>query len=404
MTETTMPRCPHNEYCGGCIYQGVPYEEQLQDKELKVRDLLAEAQIVPSKSGPIVPSPSLYRYRNKMEYTFGDFVKDGEMTLGMHRPRSFLSIVTVDECQLVHEDFNKVLRATLDFCVAKGYRHYNKKRHDGLLRHLILRRGVHTGELLVTIVTTAAPFDEAAYEEMLRALAPALEHELVGVLRIIDNGVADAVQCEELRVLAGRSYYNEVVMGLRFQVGVLSFFQTNVAAVERLYTDAINIIENYEDKVVYDLFCGTGTITQSVAQKAKMAVGVEIVPEAVEMARESARLNGIDNCRFLQGDVFEVLQTTSNPAGEGALPAPDVILVDPPRPGVGIKAMEKILSYGVEQIVYISCNYKTLIRDLAYAVEHGYRVDDLRPYDNFPFTKHIECIVYLTKQDERSNP
>lgn len=383
-----MEICKHNEFCGGCLYQETPYEEQLKIKENEVLALLAKKDIKCDDIRPIHPALCQYRYRNKMEYTFGDMEKNGPMTLGMHRKRKYMSIVTVDECQLVHDDFNKVLRGTLDFCTEKGYSFYHKKSHKGMMRHLIVRRGIHTNEMLVNIVTSTEPgFDEAAYVEMLQNLD--LEHELVGVLRTLNDNIADAVNCEELKVLYGRDYYMEKIMGLEFKVSAFSFFQTNVEAVENLYSYAISLIDDFSGKVAFDLFCGTGTITQTLAQKAKKAVGVELVAEAVEAAKVNADLNGLDNCEFIAGDVFEVLETVTE--------KPDVIVVDPPRMGITPKALDKIISYGVKQIVYISCNPKTMVENLYYLQYYGYEVKNLKPFDNFPNTKHTECVVLLEK-------
>lgn len=384
-----MEICKHNEFCGGCIYQGVPYEEQLKIKEAEVRGLLEKKEIACKEILPIEPSPSKYAYRNKMEYTFGDMEKGGEMTLGMHRKKRFMSVVTVDECQLVHPDFNKVLRATLDFCSEKGYSFYHKKSHKGLLRHLIVRRGVHTGQILVNLVTSTEPgFDEQGYIAALNQLE--LEHELAGILRTFNDRLADAVYCEELKVLQGQDYYMERIMGLDFKVSAFSFFQTNVEAVERLYAYAIGLIDDFSGKTVFDLFCGTGTITQTMARKAKKAVGVELVPEAVEAARANAALNGLDNCEFLAGDVFEVLETLEE--------RPDVIVVDPPRVGISPKALDKIISYGVEQIVYISCNPKSLAENLYYLQYYGYEVDVVKAFDNFAGTRHTECVVLMSRK------
>ena len=381
-----MEICKHDEFCGGCIYQGTSYEEQLKIKESEVLALLDKKDIKCEQIMPIEPAPCQYRYRNKMEYTFGDQVKDGPMTLGMHQKRRFMSIVTVDECQLVHPDFNKILRATLDFCTEREYRHYHKKTHRGLMRNLIVRRGVHTNELLVNIVTSSEPgFDEEAFVELLKGLE--LEHELVGVLRTFNDNIADAVNCDELKVLDGRDYYMEKIMGLEFKVSAFSFFQTNIEAVENLYSYAISLIDDFSGKVAFDLFCGTGTITQTLAQKAKRAVGVELVEEAVEAAKVNAQLNGLDNCEFIAGDVFEVLETVSE--------KPDVIVVDPPRMGISPNALDKIISYKVEQIVYVSCNPKTLVENLYYLDYYGYKVKVLKPFDNFPNTKHIECVCLL---------
>ena len=237
---------PEFQYPLGCIFQGIPYEEQLAKKEQEVHQLLEIRGVSVENVLPIEPSPTQYRYRNKMEYSFGDLVKDGPLCLGMHKRKNFMSIVTVDQCQLVHEDFNRILRATLEFCVEKGYSHYHKKKHTGLLRNLVVRCGVNTNEIMVNIITTAeAGFDEEQFVSMLENLP--LEHALVGILRTINDDIADAVKCDELRILTGRDYYMEEIMGLSFKVSAFSFFQTNIQAVERLYTDAIELLDDYAE-------------------------------------------------------------------------------------------------------------------------------------------------------------
>lgn len=381
-----MEQCKHTEWCGGCLYQGITYEEQLKIKETEVKTILETNGIYPKVMAPIVGSPDCYRYRNKMEYTFGDLVKDGPMTLGMHRKGNFMSVVTVEECQLVHEDFNLVLDSVLTFC--SPYPKYHKKQHTGLLRNLILRRGVRTDELLINIVTSGEPgFDEEGFVSMLLSLP--VTTKIVGILRTINDGVSDAVNCDELKVLYGRDYYMEKILGLDFQVSAFSFFQSNVEAVEILYNEALNLIPDLSGKVVFDLFCGTGTITQAMAKKAKESIGIELVEEAVGAAKENATRNGLDNCTFLAGDVFDVLETVSV--------KPDVIVMDPPRMGVREKALDKIMDYGVDEMIYISCNPKTLVQNLVQLQGRGYRVEYFRPFDNFPFTKHIEAIVHLKR-------
>ena len=370
------------------MYQGVPYEEQLANKAGEVRGLLEKKDIRYEELLPIEPAPDRYAYRNKMEYTFGDMVKDGPTTLGMHKKKHFMSIITVDECQLVHEDFNMVLRGVLDFVMEKGYSHYHKKTHKGLMRHLIVRRGVRTGELLVNVVTSSEEgFDEEAFTEMILALP--LENTVVGVLRTINDRLADAVYCDELKVLYGRDYYMEEIMGLKFRVSAFSFFQTNVDAVENLYTYALSLIDDFENKTAFDLYCGTGTITQTLAKRAGKVIGIELVDEAVEAARANAALNGLENCEFIAGDVFKVLNTVAD--------KPEVIVVDPPRVGISVDALDKIISYGVDQIVYISCNPKSLVENLYYLQYYGYRVKSVKPFDNFPGTKHVETEVLMSK-------
>lgn len=380
--------CPHSEFCGGCIHQGVPYEEQLAAKEAEVLKLLEAKGVTPEKIDTIEGCPSQYEYRNKMEYTFGDFVKDGEMTLGMHRKRNFMSIVTVDECQLVDPDFNVILDGVLRFAIEKGYKAYHKRTHKGLMRNLIVRKGVRTGQLLVNIVTSSEEgFDEEGFVEMLRGLN--LQNTIVGVLRTFNDSLADAVICEDLKTLWGRDYYEEEILGLKFKVSAFSFFQTNVEAIERLYTEALALVESFDGKSVFDLYCGTGTITQILALKAKEVLGIELVEEAVDAARINAAGNGLTNCKFLAGDVFEALQNVSE--------KPDVIVVDPPRVGIQPKALDKIIAYGVKEIVYISCNPKTLVENLKYMDYYGYKCKYLKPFDNFPMTKHTECICLLQK-------
>lgn len=387
-----LEKCPEDIFCGGCIYQGVEYDEQLKIKEEAVHRLLEDKKVVPARMLGIEGCPDIYRYRNKMEYTFGDMVKGGETTLGMHKKGNFMSIITVDNCQLVDEDFNTVLRETLNFVNEHGYEKYNKKAHTGLMRNLIVRKGVRTGELLVNIVTQSdakagCSFDEAAYADMIRELE--LKNSVVGVLRTENDSLADAVICEKLTTIWGRDYYNEIISGLKFEVSAFSFFQTNVEAAERLYTDAVGLIDSLEGKTVFDLYCGTGTISQIMAKRAKKVVGIELVPEAVYAAKRNAALNRLDNCEFIAGDVFEVLDSVAE--------KPDVIVVDPPRVGIQPKALDKIISYGVKEIVYVSCNPKTLTENLRYFDYYGYKCEFLKPYDNFPMTRHVECIALIQR-------
>ena len=386
-TENRGP-CRDKDVCGGCVYQGVPYEEQLSNKFGEVKGLLDKKDIRYGELLPIEGAPSRCEYRNKMEYTFGDMEKGGPMTLGMHKKKHFMSIVTVDQCQLVHEDFNTILRGVLDFVTSGGYTHYHKKTHKGMMRHLIVRRGVRTGELLINVVTSSEDgFDEEAFVQMIRALP--LENQVVGILRTINDRLADAVYCDELRVLWGRDYYDEEILGLKFKVSAFSFFQTNVEAVERLYSYAVSLIDDFENKEVFDLYCGTGTITQVLARRAKEVIGIELVEEAVDAAKANAALNGLDNCRFIAGDVFEVLDRLPD--------KPEVIVVDPPRVGISANALEKIISYGVKQIIYISCNPKSLAENLYYMQYYGYEIKSVKPFDNFVGTKHTEVVTSLVK-------
>ncbi len=386
-----MDICKHSEFCGGCIYQGIPYESQIDIKNNEVQRLLEKSEIVPELNLGFVPAPFQYRYRNKMEYTFGDRIKGGETTLGMHQKGHFMNIVTVDECQLVPEDFNVIMKATLDFCLEKGYIKYNKKFHEGLLRHFIIRKGIRTNELLLNLVTsTQGLFDDQAYVDRILSLKNVIKSEIVGILHTYNDNIADSVQCDKMTILYGRDYYNESIMGLDFKVSAFSFFQTNVEAVERLYQEALAMVDDLSGKVVFDLYCGTGTITQALATKARKAIGVEIIEEAVSAAKENAILNALDNCVFYSGDVLSAIEQIED--------KPDVIVLDPPRVGIHQKALDKILNYQVEQILYISCNPKTMVMNLIRMKQAGYTVKKMKAYDNFPGTKHIEACALLVRQ------
>ena len=386
---TEIETCCHSELCGGCAFQGTAYSEQLRRKNDEVIKLLTDKDIDYGEYLGIEGSPCIERYRNKMEYAFGNMDKGGGMTLGMHRKNNYMSVVTTDQCRLVDEDFNSVLIATLEFCREKGYSFYNKKSHMGFLRHLILRRGVRTNELMVNLVTSSQ-VGLHREEYVSRLLKLKLNNTIVGIINTINDRLSDCVNCDKLNVLWGRDYYTERIMGLGFKISVFSFFQTNVAAVERLYSEAIAMTDDLSGKAVFDLYCGTGTISQSLAAAAKKVVGIEISGEAIASARENAAYNGIDNCEFIVGDVAAVMEKLRG--------TPDVIVLDPPRAGVHPKALDKIVQYGAGEILYISCNPKSLVDNLYYLQYYGYRPEKIKAFDNFPFTGHCECVAYLRKE------
>ena len=380
--------CGLGGICGGCSYQGMSYEEQLALKEAEVLRLFKEKHIKYGILESIKGSPSVTSYRNKMEYTFGDMVKGGEMTLGLHRKKSFMTVLNADNCMLCDNDFNIITSAVLRFCRLKGYSMYNRKTHTGLLRNLLLRKGERTGELLVCIVTTGeSGFDDNGFRDMVLGLE--LKNSVVGVMHTKNDNIADKVTNESTEILYGRDYYNEVIMGLSFRVNIFAFFQTNVAAAERMYREAIGMTDDVSGKTVFDLYCGTGTITQAIALSAKEAIGVELSADAVRSARVNASLNNLENCRFIEGDVLKVLDDIPD--------RPDIIAVDPPRAGIHFKVLPKILNYGVGQILYISCNPVTLAENLQFMQENGYRVETVKVFDNFPFTKSVELCSLLVK-------
>jgi len=224
---------------------------------------------------------------------------------------------------------------------------------------------------------------------LLLALEPELDMKIVGILRTFNDSVADAVIDESHKILYGRDYYNEEILGLKFRVKAFAFFQTNIDAVERLYSDVLEVVPDVSGKTVYDLYCGTGTISQLMASKAKDVYGIDIVEDSIEAARYNTELNGIENCHYICGDVKEKLDE---------IPVkPDVIVVDPPRAGIHDKAVKMLCSYGIEEIVYVSCNPKTLCINLDLFRELGYEIKQIKAYDNFPLTKHCEVVVSMSR-------
>ena len=444
--------CPHFGLCGGCLYHNLSYEEQCRLKEEQVRRLLTpvlEEQGEWQFEG-IRQSPAVYGYRNKMEFTFGDEVKDGPLSMGLHKRGGFYDIITVSGCLIMDEDYRRILAAVREYFAELGLPFFHRLKHTGFLRHLLVRKGAKTGEILVALVTTSGVdsvvknegklpgvnktvsdqegcavgtekavlseeeniSDMSGFAEMLLKLP--LEGKIVGVLHMVNDSVADVVRSDETEVLYGRDYFYEELLGLRFRISAFSFFQTNSPGAEVLYSTAREFVgdlgggesaegaeeagEAKRDQVVFDLYSGTGTIAQLMAPAAKKVVGVEIVEEAVDAARENAALNGLDNCEFIAGDVLKVLDELEE--------KPDLIILDPPRDGVHPKALGKILAYGVEKIVYISCKPTSLARDLERFLEEGYRAERVVCCDMFPWTGNVEtvCLLRSWKSDCAETP
>ena len=385
--ELAESNCPHFGSCGGCVYQSLPYEEQLQLKAEQVKKLLDPVAGKYEFLG-IKGSPKPLAYRNKMEFSFGDEVKGGELMLGLHKRGSFYDIVDVSHCCLVHPDFCKILVCVRDYCREMGETYYHKMSHEGYLRHLVVRRAEKTGEILVNLVTTSQsnmpmePLKE-------RLLALPLEGTFAGILHSINDGLADVVRSDKTEVLYGQEFFYEEILGLRFKISTYSFFQTNSLGAEVLYSLARDFIGEGNRKIVYDLYSGTGTIAQLMAPAAEKVIGVEIIEEAVEAAKVNAAGNGLTNCEFIAGDVLKVLDSIEE--------KPEYIILDPPRDGIHPKALQKIIAYGVDRMVYISCKPTSLARDLEALTEGGYKVEKVACVDMFPGTANVETICALSR-------
>ena len=391
--ETREPVCNIFPECGGCMYQTMSYENQLEMKERQVRELLDGAlNSTEYQWEGIHGSPIEFAYRNKMEFSFGDAYKDGPLTLGLHKKGSTYDVLTANDCKLVHEDMTKILTCVHEYFLKRNVSYYKKMQHTGYLRHLLLRRGVTTGEILVHVITTSQEEHnlESLKEEL---LALPLEGKIVGIMHIINDSLSDVVQSDETRILYGQDFFYETLLGLRFKISTFSFFQPNSLAAEVLYSVVRQYIGDTKDKVVFDLYSGTGTIAQLAASVADEVIGVEIVEEAVEAAKENAALNNLGNCKFIAGDVLKVLDDLTE--------KPDVIILDPPRDGIHPKALPKILSYGVDHIVYISCKATSLARDLPAFLAAGYKVEKACCVDQFCQTVHVETVVLLSQLKQK---
>ena len=430
--ETGRP-CSHFGVCGGCTYLSLPYEEQLRIKEDQVKRLLDSVLTRQESSWTwegIKGSPVAYEYRNKMEFSFGDEVKDGPLALGMHKRGSFYDVVTVGDCRIVDGDYRLILETVLAYFGERGVSYYHKLTHQGYLRHLLVRKASRTGEILVALVTSSqeaaaggnksedakpissesgatiqtgdrdeqakvTPLLQGFLESLLNLeRAGKLAGCFAGILHIVNDSQADVVKSDRTDVLYGQDYFYEELLGLRFKISTFSFFQTNSYSAEVLYETAREYVgdlgqnaDRQPDKIVFDLYSGTGTIAQLMAPVAKKVIGVEIVEEAVEAARRNAAENGLGNCEFIAGDVLKVLDNIQE--------KPDLIILDPPRDGIHPKALPKIIGYGVERIVYISCKPTSLVRDLEVFLDSGYQVEKAVAVDQFPWTANVECIIMM---------
>ena len=417
--ETEAPFCPHFGSCGGCTYQHLTYDNLLKLKAEQVKGILDGCLDYDYEFMGIAASPNEKAYRNKMEFSFGDSCKDGELTLGLHKSGSFYDILQITDCKIVNEDYNTIVKYVVELCRKWKLDYCRKMSHIGYLRHLLIRRAATTGEILVNLVTTSQwpgrvmipntesseiidnperadvvyDDDEAVFLHELKdgMLDLNLNGSIVGLLHSINDDPADAVKADRIDILKGKDFFFEEILGQIFKITTFSFFQTNSFGAEVLYSIVRDFVGNTKDKNVFDLYSGTGTIAQIIAPVAKSVTGVEIVPEAVESAKMNASLNGLDNCEFICGDVLKVLDDIKE--------KPDLIVLDPPREGIHPKALKKIINYGVDRIVYVSCKPTSLARDLEILNASGYRVEKVKCCDMFPWTVHVETVVLLTRQN-----
>lgn len=397
------PVCEHFGICGGCKWQHLPYESQLQYKQQQVVDALTRiAKVELPPVSPILGSSRTLAYRNKMEYTFSckswltrEQLESGEAfddrnAAGFHIPGSFDKVLDIKQCHLQDNIGNELRLFVRRLAIERGYSFYDIRDHVGLLRTMMIRTA-STGQLMVVIV-----FGEDRPEAIDDVMSSVRERfpQLTSLMYVVNLKLNDSLGDQEMMLYSGRDYIEEEMEGLRFRVGPKSFYQTNSLQAYELYKVARGMAALTGNELVYDLYTGTGTIANFVSRQAREVIGIEYVPEAIDDAKLNSRVNGIDNTRFIAGDMKDVL-TDGFVAEYGR---PDVVIVDPPRAGMHEDVVRVILNAEPRRIVYVSCNPATQARDIA-LLDAKYRVTAIQPVDMFPHTHHVENVVRLDKKE-----
>lgn len=379
----------YGEYdLGPCPYGTLLYEDELKLKEEQVLNLFKRENIDGFEFLGIERSPDEFAYRNKMEYTFGDEFKGGPIVLGLHKKGRFYEIVDTDGCDLVDNDFTSIRKTVMKYFRNIKSSFYNKRNHEGFLRHLVIRKALSTGEIMINLVTSSQDsLDDKGFLNELLNLKE-LKGKITGVLHTINDGLGDTVKADRIDLLYGRDYIIEEILGLKFNISPFSFFQTNTFGAEKLYSIVRDFIGDENKDIVFDLYSGTGTIAQIISPIAKEVIGIEIVEEAVVKAKENMRLNNLENIEFIAEDVFKAVDNLDK--------KPDLIIIDPPRDGIHPKAIDKIIDFNPDRFVYVSCNPVTLARDLKVFKEKGYKIVKMKMMDMFPRTPHVEAAILMT--------
>ena len=378
--------------CGGCTWQMLSYEDQLRWKQKQVADTLTHLGGMASlpEIEPIIASPEIWNYRNKMEFSFGTVAQEGTI-LGFHRPGRFDQVLKVDRCLIHPEPFDSLLETLMDFASRHGLSAYHQRTHEGFLRHAVMRHSRSTGGVVLILIT--APGELPHIEDLSRSLkenCPALQ----GFIWATNGSVADVATIEREEYRWGDPVLSETINGLSCTISPQSFFQTNPSAAERLYKTVASMAELAEDDTVLDAYCGSGLIALHCASKVRRVAGIEITAEAVWDARRNARANGIDNALFISAPIREGLPLARNAIGGHF----SKVIIDPPRGGMHKKALSHLIDLEAPVFLYVSCNPSTLARDLVTICEAGYVVDAVQPIDLFPQTYHIEVVVRLKRE------
>ena len=413
--EVTKPgpdRVPERAPHPGAAWQCLHYDAQLKEKTRQVRDSLERlggfAFAAESEGAPVLEpiiaagvdhaDPAIWNYRNKVEFSFGtrEAEAGGGLALGFHSPGKWDVIEDVDDIVLSSERANAIRRMVRDWCEERNLSPYDREEQFGFLRNLVVREGLRTGDTMVQLVTTNAEpqpegFDSAGFVATLNTLDP----PPTSVVWSRSDDPGNAARGVKNKRLSGKSYIEEEVLGLRFRISPDAFFQTNSTQTEKLYATAIEFAGLTGHETVFDLYCGSGTIGIVMAEHAKQVWGIELVESAVADAEVNANLNGVTNSEFIAGDMRLALPALIEQAG-----TPDVVVLDPPRPGLSSKVVRRVLDAAPKRIVYVSCNPTTLAPNLKQLAESGYALRRVRPVDMFPHTPHIECVAIMDLVDD----
>ncbi len=375
--------CPLYKKCGGCQLQNMTYEEQLSFKQAKCVKTLGSFGFVERIIGMENPT----HYRNKVQAAFG-LTRSGKIISGVYQSKSH-RIVLVDDCLLEDETADRIIVDIRKMLPSFKLLPYNEDTGRGFLRHVLVKRGFKTGEVMVVLVTGTPVFPRK--NDFIRKLL-SLHPEITTIVQNVNSAKTSLVLGKDEAVLFGKSYIEDILCGNRFRISPKSFYQINPVQTEKLYNTAIDFANLTGKETVLDAYCGIGTIGITAAKKAKTVIGVELNPDAIRDAKQNARLNKKENLRFFTADAGEFMESMASENEKV-----DVVFMDPPRAGSDLKFLKSLVTLGPDRIVYISCNVETQARDLLFLVRNGYKVKKIQPVDMFPHTGHVESVCLLTK-------
>ncbi|WP_430340955.1 23S rRNA (uracil(1939)-C(5))-methyltransferase RlmD [Rossellomorea vietnamensis] len=384
--ERISPPCPHFDRCGGCVWQHWDYEGQLKHKTDHVKEALKEQGFDPALVRNTMGMDNPWRYRNKMEFTFSP-----EGALGLHEQGNFRKIISLETCLIASEEMVEATMEVADWVKDHHLQGYDKDKHEGLLRHLMVRQSFATGELMLALFATEAPDSHPeAVRDLVKRVGEKFPH-VKSLLWLENTAWADRTQAEEIHLLDGRDFIYDEMDGYRFRLWFDTFFQTNPTQAQKLVDLAIEMSQPKETEKMIDLFCGVGTFSLPFASRVGELAGIEIVESSIESAKRNADDNGISNTTFLAKDARKGIDQMLETFGH-----PQLLMLDPPRSGAGGKVMRRIGRAKPERVVYVSCNPDTFATDIKELEPFGYTLDAVQPVDLFPHTVHVECVATLT--------